>query len=171
MPLPYFISRRALHLMCQSLRRRETLSESLLSASKSPDDGHLLTLRRSNKTVYSAERAYIYVGGRSSCAAADGVGNNRPDAGSCPGRRGDHVSLARFLLSLRIKSSHSKMPRTSPWSLIPTRLQICIRKFCLDKIVSHTFPFYLACYPKRRSAPHTPSWNSEIENFQSALRR
>src|SRR5262249_380212 len=32
------------------------------ATSKSPDDGYLLTLKRSSKSVYSAERADIYVG-------------------------------------------------------------------------------------------------------------
>jgi len=34
------------------------------ATSKSPDDGDLLTLKRSSKSVYSAGRDYIYVGGR-----------------------------------------------------------------------------------------------------------
>src|SRR5262249_11947282 len=58
----FFVSRRALHLMCQNLRRRETRPESLLSASKSPDAGYLLTLMRSNKTVYSVSGVNISVG-------------------------------------------------------------------------------------------------------------
>src|SRR5262245_5419909 len=63
--------------MCQNLRRRETRPESLLSASKSPDEAYLLTLMRSNKTVYSAGHADIYVGEWLRLAAADGIGNNQ----------------------------------------------------------------------------------------------
>src|SRR5215468_11298802 len=62
------------------------------ATSKSPDDGYLLTLKRSSKTVYSAERDYIYVGGRLRLATADGIGNNRPGARSLHDRGSDHLT-------------------------------------------------------------------------------
>src|SRR4030095_5754812 len=97
--LLFFVSRLALHLTCRNRSRREARPQSLLSASKSPDDGYLLTLMHSNKTVYSSGRYYIYVGGRLRLAAADGIGNNQPGAKSFHDCRSDHMSLVRLLWS------------------------------------------------------------------------
>src|SRR5262245_1702013 len=66
-------------------------------AGKLPDDGYFLTLKRSSKSVYSAGRNYIYVGGLLRLATADDIGNNRPGARSLHDRCGDHVSLVRLL--------------------------------------------------------------------------
>src|SRR5215470_11611432 len=67
--------------------------------SKSPVDGYLLTLKRSSKTVYSAGRDYIYVGGRLRLATADGIGIK---CGACLPGRGATEEVFRLSARLQI---------------------------------------------------------------------
>ena len=77
-----------------------------------------LLLMRSNKSVYSFERADIYVGEWLRLAAVEGFGNDQSGANSFPGP-GSHG-----------RSATKEVLRSVSW------LQICYRELCLDKIVS-----------------------------------
>jgi hypothetical protein len=81
--------------MCQNLRHPETQPESLLPLANHCMMVILLLLMRSNKTVFSGERADIYVGERLRLAAAvEGIGNNLSGARSFSGRCGDRRRVA-----------------------------------------------------------------------------
>jgi len=97
--------------MCQNLRHPETQPESLLPLANHRMMVIPLLLTRSNKTVFSGERADIYVGERLRLAAVEGVGNNLSGARSFSGRRSDDVSLARHLWRLINKYNNTSSSR------------------------------------------------------------
>src|SRR5688572_3578653 len=109
----FFVSRQALHLMCQNLRHPETRPESLFPLANHRMMVISLLLMRSNKSVYSSERADIYVGEWLRLAAVEGFGNDQSGANSFPGRGATKEVLRS-----------------------PACLQICYRELWLDKTVS-----------------------------------